>query len=38
VEVETRERFAASLDGEIVEGTTFKLEMCPGTLRFAVLE
>lgn len=36
VEVEAPEGFAASLDGEIVEGTYFKLEMCPGTLRFAV--
>lgn len=36
VEVEAPEGFAASLDGEIVEGTYFKLEMCPGALRFAV--
>lgn len=36
VEVEAPEGFAASLDGEIVEGTYFKIEMCPRALRFAV--
>ncbi len=38
VEVEAPEGFAASLDGEIVEGTYFKVEICPGALRFAVPE
>jgi diacylglycerol kinase (ATP) len=38
VEVEAPEGFSASLDGEIVAGTFFRIEMCPGALRFAAPE
>ncbi len=36
VEVEAQEGFAASLDGEIMDGTYFKIEVLPHHIKFAV--
>ncbi len=38
IEVEGKPGFMVSLDGEIVEGTSFRVEVIPGGLRFAVPE
>ncbi len=38
IEVEGKPGFTVSLDGEIVKGTSFRVEVIPGGLRFAVPE
>ena len=36
VRVEAEEGFIYSLDGEIVESSSFTIEVCPGAVKFAV--